>query len=335
VTLAVLEPGLLSTVQDLGRFGHRRHGVVAGGAMDRRSHAVANILVGNDPGAATIEMTLMGAVLRFEAEALVALAGGGMRGTIGGEAVPLRRPVLVPKGAELRFSPTNIGCRAYLAVAGGLAVLPVLGSRSTYLRAGLGGHHGRALRADDRLPVGAPTALGGRLARLLAAERGDRPFATTAWCAAADLDPSLRQSPHVRVLPGLQATAFDHDSLAAFHGERYTVSPRSDRMGYRLDGPALRLSQPRDLLSEAVATGTVQVPPEGKPIVLMADAQTTGGYPRIAQVIEADLPVLGQLRPGDVLRFVPVGLAEAEERRRQAQLDLRRLAAGVAVHAGL
>jgi len=253
----------------------------------------------------------------------------------GGEAVPLRRPVLVPKGAELRFTPTNIGCRTYLAVAGGIAVAPVLGSRSTYLRAGLGGHQGRALQADDRLPAGAPTALGARLTKLLAAERDDRPFATTGWSAAADLDPSLRQSPHVRALPGLQATSFDRDSLAAFHAERYTISPRSDRMGYRLEGPELSLSQPRDLLSEAVTTGTVQVPPEGKPIVLMADAQSTGGYPRIAQVIEADLPVLGQLRPGDVLRFVPVGLAEAEERRRQARLDLRRLAAGVMVHAGM
>ncbi|KGM31394.1 5-oxoprolinase subunit C family protein, partial [Inquilinus limosus] len=197
------------------------------------------------------------------------------------------------------------------------------------------GHQGRALQADDRLPAGAPTALGARLAKLLAAERNDRPFATTGWSAAADFDPSLRQSPHVRALPGLQATSFDRDSLAAFHAERYTISPRSDRMGYRLEGPELSLSQPRDLLSEAVTTGTVQVPPEGKPIVLMADAQSTGGYPRIAQVIEADLPVLGQLRPGDVLRFVPVGLAEAEERRRQARLDLRRLAAGVMVHAGM
>jgi len=335
VTVAVLDPGLLSTVQDLGRFGHRRHGVVVGGAMDRRSHAVANILAGNDPGAATIEMTLMGAALHFEAETLIALAGGGMRGTVGGEAVPLRRPVLLPKGAELRFTPTNIGCRTYLAIAGGVDVPPVLGSRSTYLRAGLGGFEGRALKAGDRLAAGAPTAVGDRLARLLAAERGDRPFATTGWSAAADLDPSLRRSPHVRVLPGLQATDFDRDSLVAFHGERFTVSPRSDRMGYRLDGPVLSLSYPRDLLSEAVTTGTVQVPPEGKPIVLMADAQSTGGYPRIAQVIEADLPVLGQLRPGDVLRFVPVGLAEAEERRRRARLDLRRLAAGVAVHAGI
>ena len=335
MTVAVLDPGLLSTVQDLGRFGHRRHGVVVGGAMDRRSHAVANILAGNDPDAATIEMTLMGAMLRFEAETLIALAGGGMRGMVGGEAVPLRRPVLLPKGAELRFTPTNIGCRIYLAIAGGVDVPPVLGSRSTYLRAGLGGFEGRALKAGDRLPAGAPTALGERLARLLAAERGDRPFATTGWSAAADLDPSLRRSPHVRVLPGLQATDFDRDSLAAFHGERFTVSPRSDRMGYRLDGPALSLSYPRDLLSEAVTTGTVQVPPEGKPIVLMADAQSTGGYPRIAQVIDADLPVLGQLRPGDALRFVPVGLAEAEERRRRARLDLRRLAAGVAAHAGI
>jgi antagonist of KipI len=334
VTVELLDPGLLSTVQDLGRTGHRRHGVVVGGAMDRRSHAVANILVGNDPGAATIEMTLMGAALRFPAETLIALAGGGMRGEIGGEPVPLRRPVLVPAGAELRFTPTNIGCRTYLALAGGIDVPPVLGSRSTYLRAGLGGLQGRALQAGDRLAAGVPTALGERLARLLAADRGELPFAATTWFASADLDPSLRQSPHVQVLPGLQATAFNQDSLAAFHAERYTLSPRSDRMGYRLDGPALSLSIQRDLLSEAVTTGTVQVPPEGLPIVLMADAQTTGGYPRIAQVVDADLPVLGQLRPGDTLRFVPVGLAMAEQRRRRIRLDLKRLAAGVQIHAG-
>lgn len=334
MSLEILEPGLLSTVQDLGRIGHRRHGVVVGGAMDRRSHAVANILVGNDPGAATIEMTLIGATLRFASGTLVALAGGGMRGAIGGETLPVRRPILVPAGAELRFTPTNIGCRTYLALAGGIEVPPVLGSRSTDLRAGLGGLQGRALRAGDTLAAGQPTALAERLARVLAAERGDLPFAATVWSASADLDPSLRQSPHVHALPGLQATEFDRDSLAAFHGERFTLSPRSDRMGYRLEGPALRLSDPRDLLSEAVTTGTVQVPPEGRPIVLMADAQTTGGYPRIAQVIDADLPVLGQLRPGDALRFEPIGLAGADDRRRRARLDLKRLAAGVAVHAG-
>lgn len=334
MSIEIIEPGLLSTIQDRGRTGHRRHGVVVGGAMDRRSHAAANLLVGNDPGVATIEMTLMGAALRFARPMLIALAGGGMRGTVGGEAVPVRRPVLVAAGAELHFTPTQIGCRTYLAVAGGIAVAPVLGSRSTYLRAALGGIEGRALKAGDRLAAGTPTPLGDRLAVQLAADGGGRPFATTLWSAAADLDPSLRRSPHVHVLPGLQATEFDRDSLAAFHGERFTVNPRSDRMGYRLDGPALALSQPRDLLSEAVVTGTVQVPPEGRPIVLMADAQTTGGYPRIAQVIDADLPVLGQLRPGDAVRFTPVGLAEAEDRRRRAALDLRRLAAGIAVHAG-
>lgn len=327
MSLLVREPGLLTTVQDLGRTGHQREGVPVGGAMDPFALRVANLLVGNEPGAAGLEITLAGPALRLEAGALVALAGADLGATLDGAPLPPWRPAWAPEGATLSFGTAAGGCRAWLAVAGGIEVPPVLGSRSTFVRAALGGVEGRALRAGDALPVGRPTALGERIARSL--RRDARRIA--GWGAGPSLLPAYSHRPVVRLLPGEHADALAPASRRALTGEEFRVSPRSDRTGYRLEGPRLELSAPLEPLSEAVVFGTVQLPPDGAPIVLMADRQTTGGYPRVGEVATVDVPLLARLRPGDRLRFRPCSLAEAQALYLARERDLALLERAIAL----
>lgn len=284
--LRILNAGMHTTVQDLGRVGQRAVGVPLSGAMDPLAARLANLLVGNDEGAAVLEMTLLGAEIEFAADALIAVGGA----TFAGFAT--WRPVAVRAGQRIKFGPATSGCRGYLAVAGGIAVGRVLGSRSTYGRAELGGWRGRALRAGDVLPM---TAVARR-----AAEH---------WWIDPRILPAYGPAPTVRVVPGAQAAEFGR----AWLEQEFKVSPQSDRMGLRLGGTALARTGGSELLSSPVAPGTVQVPPDGQPIVLMADAQTIGGYPRLAHVIGVDLPLLAQLRPGDRVRFQPVPLEEAHQ----------------------
>lgn len=327
MTLRVVEPGLLTTVQDLGRHGHQREGVPPGGAMDPAALRIANVLVGNEEGEAGLEITLLGPTLRFEEEALVAIGGAELGAVVAGVALPPWRPALVPAGATLAFGEARLGCRAYLAVAGGIAVPPVLGSRGTFLRAGLGGVEGRALRRGDVLPVGEPSRLGRRIADGL--RRGPEGGVVVAgWGAGPSLRPAYAERPVVRLLPGGHAHLLTPPSRRALYGAEFRVSPRSDRAGYRLEGPRLATSAPLDLLSAGVAFGTVQLPPDGEPIVLMADRQTVGGYPRIGEVAGVDLPLLAQLKPGDRLLFRPCSLQDAQAlyREREREMGQARLA---------
>lgn len=320
MTLRIEHPGLLTTVQDLGRPGHQHEGIPAGGAMDPVALRVANLLVGNDEGAAALEITVSGPRIVLDAPALIALGGAGLGATIDDVPVPAWRPVRVAPGATLAFRGAGSGCRAYLAVAGGIDVPVVLGSRSTYLRAGIGGVEGRALRRGDVLSSGTPAALGARIAAAIAEPRSGASVA--AWGAGPTLRPPYSVAPVVRLLPGAHADALTTASRRLLHDAELRVDPRSDRMGYRLAGATLELRAPLELLSEPVAFGTVQLPPGGQPIVLMADRQTTGGYPRIGEVATADLPLLAQLRPGDRLRFRPVSLAEAQALYLQRERDI-------------
>lgn len=297
----VIKPGMLTTVQDLGRRGHRADGLAPGGAADGFALRLANLLVGNEPDAAGLEMTLTGAELEFGAEALVAVAGADMGGL-----EPLR-PHAVKAGGRLRFGAARTGCRAYLAVAGGFEVPPVLGGRGTDLRAGIGGHKGRALRAGDVLRVNVvPHQVVGH------------------WQADPRLLPAYGAAA-LRVLPGAQAEEFGEDFLTT----TYQVSPQSDRMGIRLRGPGLIRRSDEELVSAAVAPGTVQVPPDGSPIILLADAQTIGGYPRLAHVIQPDWPLLAQLRPSDPVRFETVDLATAHRVARERERALGLLHEGL------
>lgn len=283
--MKIIRGGMLTTVQDLGRAGVRGAGVPRGGAMDAFALRLANLLVGNVESAAALEMTLVGAEVEFLGDALVAVTGADMGG------MEPWQPHVVAAGTRLKFGAAKSGCRSYLAVAGGVDVAPVLGGRGTYLRAGLGGFEGRALRDGDRL----------RLGLAQAGRAGDH------WRIDRRLLPAYSAAPTVRVLRGAQADEF----AGQWWQQEFTVSVQSDRMGIRLEGDRLARSDGSELISRAVLPGTIQVPADGQPIALMADAQTLGGYPQLAQVITVDLPLLAQVRPGDKVRFVETTLSEA------------------------
>lgn len=330
MTVLVEEAGLLTTIQDAGRYGYRGVGVALSGAVDRFALRAANLLVGNAPGAAALELTLTGPALRFERDTLVALCGADMDARADGEPLPGWRPALVRGGALLRLGPARAGMRAYLAAAGGFAVPEALGSRSTHVRAGLGGVAGRPLQAGDRLQLGPAAPHAAAFAARLAAAAPQGALAPARWALAPSARPAYAAHPVVRAVRGREAEAFEARSLERFFAAPYRITPQSDRMGCRLDGERLALTEPLEMVSEAVAPGTVQVPPDGRPIVLLADAQTTGGYPRIAQVTAADLPLFVQARPGAEVAFREISLAEAQALALLQELELRRLGAAAA-----
>ena len=326
MSLRVTKPGLLTTVQDGGRWGLQHLGVVPCGAMDRVALTLANALVGNRSDEGALEVTLLGPQIAFEEDVLVALCGAEFDASAGDAELPRDRPVFLLAGTALTLRRAARGTRAYLAVAGGIAVEPLLGSRSTYVPARFGGLEGRALRAGDLLAL-SPNA------SRLAAERYERLSARASsrggvrsvrWSA-----PALTLPEHepivLHAIPGRHYDDFEVESQRAFFDATWRVSPDSNRMGFRLAGPALARPRGGEILSEPTCLGTVQVPANGAPIVLMADHQTTGGYPKVAEVAGADVPRLAQLAPGGTLRFARCTLGEALELR--AALNTRMNAA--------
>jgi antagonist of KipI len=312
MSLTVLQPGMLTTVQDCGRTGFQHLGVPVSGAMDFFSHRIANILAANDTREATLEITLRGPRLRFEKDALIALCGAELSPTLDGIPAPEGKPVRVRAGTVLDFGRALAGCRCYLAVHGGFDVPVVMGSRSTYDTARLGGLDGRALRKADVLPLGAArgaTNYPGLEQQLVDSGHS---FSTTKWAVNQHIE-QLRRAPQiVRILAGRHWDAFPSTAREVLTSGEFCVAPDSNRMGCRLESEHLVTGGPGEILSEAVTFGTIQVPPSGKPIVLMADRQTVGGYPKIAEVATVDLPLLAQLRPGDRLRFELTSLAQAQ-----------------------
>ena len=285
--VTVIKPGMLTTVQDTGRWGFQSRGVPVAGPMDPVSHRLANALVGNWADAALLEITLLGPELEFEDERLVAVAGAAFDLSLDGRPAPSHAPFTVSAGSHLKCGARRLGARAYLAVSGGFAVAPTLGSRSTHLVSGMGGIGGRALIAGDRLPLGDPARPQGMVLA---------PHA--AIVALPDHHGTLR------VLPGPQVEYFAPGALDVLQSEPYVIAPRSDRMGFRLEGPRLTHARGADIISDATPLGVLQVPASGQPILLMADRQTTGGYPKLATVITADMTIAGQLAPADTIRFV-------------------------------
>jgi len=293
MALRVIKPGMLTTVQDRGRWGYQSQGVPVAGPMDPFAHRIANVLVGNDEDAATLEITLIGPEVEFESGRPVAVAGASFALSVDGKPVGVDdRPFLVGAGGRLRFGNRTRGARAYLAVHGGIAIPPILGSRSTHVVSAMGGVDGRPLRAGDRLPLGS------------AHVEHTIPRATVPVEAA----PGLAK---VRVLPGPQRDRFSAEALDVLQSAPYVVAPTSDRMGFRLNGPRLTHAGSADIISDATPLGALQVPASGQPILLMADRQTTGGYPKIATVITADLPVAAQVAPGESLQFAVCSAGEA------------------------
>ena len=310
--LKVLTPGLHTTVQDLGRVGYQALGVPVSGALDGFALRLGNALVGNPPGTAALEILYRGPSIEVAADTVrVAVAGVGaslLIGAEGGRAVAAWQSVAVARGEVVQIIPGPDSVCAYLAVEGGIAVPPVLGSASTYVRAGLGGFAGRALRQGDLVP----------LAQGQAPPRPERHLPTP---------PAAEGGQPIRVILGPQQEYFTAEAVAALLGAEFRVSNSADRMGMRLDGPLLRHRQGWDIVSDAIATGAIQVPGSGQPILLLADHQTTGGYPKIATVISADLPVVGRRRPGDPVRFAAVDVAEAEQLARDAEQQIADLIA--------
>jgi antagonist of KipI len=320
MTAIVTRAGFLTTVQDLGRTGFREFGVSSGGALDSFALRVANLLVGNDERAAGLEITFGGLQLRFDDERIVAWCGAEFDVHVGSTALPAGHATLLPAGEGLKFGRPQIGCRCWLAVSGGIDVPLVLGSRSTDLRAQFGGFEGRTLRDGDVLPLGitrrSQTAVTGGI---------------SSWTAAHDWVSPTKRDAILRFVRGADWNRFNASTLQRFTTESFRVSPDSDRMGVRFDSPELKRQDNVDLTSEAVAPGTVQIPPSGKPILLLGDCQTIGGYPKIAHVITVDLGIAAQLRAGDHVRFSEVSLADAHRLLLERERELERFRIGLSL----
>jgi len=317
MSITVLRPGLLSTFQDRGRHGYQHLGVPVGGAMDQRAHELANLIAGNDEDTATLEITLMGPVLRFDEPACIALTGADLSPTVNDGPIPMGRPVVLRAGDVLAFGARRSGVRCYLAWHGGIALPKVLGSQSTHLRGALGGFHGRALQKGDVL---APN-------RILKADACDA-LAGELKALAIYLPSTLANNtrPRLRLMRGPHTDLFTDEAMHSLLAADFLIANESDRMGFRLQGPILALREERQLLSEGATFGSIQVPADGQPIVLMADRQSIGGYPKIAHVATVDLPQLAQCMPGDTVRFEEISLAQAQQQdnlREQALGSLR------------
>jgi antagonist of KipI len=288
--------GLFTTIQDLGRHGYQRYGVSVSGAMDRTALRIGNRIVGNPDGAAGLEITLQGPELEFTGSAILAITGADLSPTLNGCAIPMWSAVPVHGGDRLRFGARRQGCRAYVCVAGGPDVPAVLGSRSTDVRAGIGGLSGRRLCKGDHVYFENP------------ARETSRPSGSQLPLRAR---PHYTAEPRLRVILGPQADSFSAAALDVLFNNPYVISPDSDRMGFRLEGASVPARDSLEWVSDATAAGTIQVPADQRPILLMADCQTTGGYPKVASVITADMGQAGQLAPGDRIRFSPIGVGEA------------------------
>lgn len=308
MTLTILKPGLMTTVQDLGRIGFRQYGVIVGGAMDAVSYRIGEMLLQQQPQAA-LEFTLAGPTVRFNCNAVFCLTGANFEPILNDRPCTMWKPVFAEKGSILKLSSCREGARGYLHIKGGIQVEKILNSCSTYIRAGIGGFKGRPLKKGDELPV-----------------RESVPSQKGKWGILPTNGPSFHQDVVIRVVKGTEFDRFTEESKKAFFQNAYKVSKDADRMGYRLIGEApLVTIESFNLLSEAVTFGTIQVPPNGQPIILMADCQTTGGYPKIAQVVSVDLPKLAQLQPFSKIRFQLISLEEAQRLKIRQEKALKLL----------
>jgi antagonist of KipI len=318
--ITILRAGPLTTVQDLGRSNQRKAGVSVGGALDPHAARVANLLVDNAETAALLEIGLGKIRIRFHDERVIAWCGGEFQLRIAELKLPPGRATFVRPDEELEIHPRpERGCRAWIAFSGGIDLPLVLGSRATDLRAGFGGLEGRALRDGDELPLG------------ITSQRSQNSDRIASWGAPAEwaCTATAIRHPTLRVVRGPEWSDFTPSAQTAFFQEPFGVSTKADRMGARLEGPELRRITETELLSAAVAPGTIQVPNDGQPIILLGDCQTIGGYPKIAHVITVDLPITAQLRPNDTVRFSEVSLAQARDLFVKRENDLERFRLGL------
>jgi antagonist of KipI len=309
--IEVKKPGLLTTVQDLGRYGFQKLGMVVGGAMDPFSLMVGNLLVGNDERAAGLEITMIGPELTFMADSVICITGGDLQPYLNLEPIPMWKAVPVSKHSVLTFGRAVSGCRAYLTIRGGIEVPAVMGSRSTYLRAQLGGYLGRALMKGDILctSAGCKTPKNAGIGRRLNPK----------------YIPKYQNEITLRVIMGPQAHYFSDSAINTFLTSTFTVTSQADRMGLRLTGPLITSKGKTEMISDPIPMGAIQIPQSGEPIILLADRQTTGGYPKIGVVISADIPKVAQAKPGDTIRFSSITLDESHDLLKRQEAIIRSL----------
>ncbi|MDI3481939.1 MAG: antagonist of KipI [Tepidanaerobacteraceae bacterium] len=303
----VISPGLFTTMQDMGRFGYESQGVPVSGAMDEFAFRVANMLVGNDENAPVLEMTLMGPALEAIQDTVVAVTGACMTPLVNGTQRPCWSCFPVKKGETLTFAPAKAGCRAYLAVPGGFEGDAVMGSVSTYIRGGIGGVKGRRLEKGDVLSLKRHASF------------------SRFFKVREEYIPQYLPEEEIRVIPGPQYDYFPKEAIELFTSSTYTITKDSDRMGYRLEGPNIRAKETHDIITDGLLPGAVQIPGNGKPIIMLKDAQTTGGYAKIATAISVDLSRLAQLKPGDRIKFRPVSLEEAHRLLKEEEEVLNKI----------
>ncbi len=318
--------GFLTSVQDLGRVGLREFGISLGGALDPHALRIANLLVGNEESAAGLEVTFGGLRLRFADDRIVAWCGGNFQARIGSGTLAAGHAALVRSGEDFSIESPARGCRAWIAISGGINVPVVLGSRAGDLKAGFGGISGRPIRDGEGVPLGENSERATTLAEKLRTSR------IASWKPPHDWSSPAQRAPILRYIRGNDANHLTSAAMETFRDAGFFVSPDSDRMGVRLDGPRLERTSEMDFLSEAVAPGTLQVPPDGKPILLLNDCQTIGGYPKIAHVITFDLAIAAQLRPGDIVRFNEVSLSEAHRALFEWEQALQHFRRGLESH---
>ncbi|MDA2236063.1 biotin-dependent carboxyltransferase family protein [Bacillus cereus] len=305
----VLHAGMFTTVQDLGRSYYQQFGVPVGGAMDKNALRLINMLVGNEENEAGLEMTILGPKFLIKKTTLLAIGGVDMEPLLNGERIPLWRPILAEEGSMLCFGKVKSGCRAYVTFAGGIHIEGTMGSKSTYIRAAIGGIEGRMLKKGDCFQIGTYSEMANRFIQDL--QKDER--IKTKWVISNSVLPKYKKHPKLRVIADFEYDQFTEESRKAFFTKEYKVSNYADRMGYRVEGEVLNRIEEKEILSSPVTFGTIQVPNGGQPIILMADRQTTGGYPRMGNIISVDLPLLAQLKPGDYVSFEKITLEEAEQ----------------------
>lgn len=303
-------PGVLTTIQDEGRYGYEQFGMSPAGPMDGTAFRTANLLVGNPEGESALEATVLGPTLRFDQDNVIAVTGADMAPALNGQPYPMYQAVSVKAGDQLKLGAAKTGCRAYIAFAGGLDVPQVMGSRATALQNKVGGYQGRKLAKGDAVGFRAPNP--------------SLPLPRTAPVPA----PAGREVT-IRVILGPQDDMFTKEGLDTFLSQPYTVSKDFDRMGCRLEGPVIQHKTDGNIISDGMVTGAIQVPTSGQPIIMLAERQTVGGYTKIATVISTDLPLVGQRKTGDVIRFQAVSVEEAHRAWRETNRELEELKANL------
>lgn len=304
-TMKMLKPGMYTTIQDVGRYNYQKSGMSVAGAMDQFSLRVANILVGNSDGEACVEITIMGPKIKFNGDALIAVAGANLQPMINNEAINMWSGVKVLDGDVLSFGTAKSGCRGYIAIASGIDVPEVMGSKSTYVKGKVGGFEGRILRAGDEIKI----------------RSSEENNFTGIVKLPTEFIPMYNKDNTVRVVLGPQDDYFTENGVNTFFSSHYEVTNEVDRMGYRLSGSKITHKTGADIISDGITMGSVQVPGHGSPIIMMADRQTTGGYTKIATVITPDINIVGQLKPGDSISFKSIDIEEAHKIYRKYMND--------------